>query len=308
MATMAVAPTTVDWNPVMRSSPRTSSLAAGWPTLLATTILASGAIVTSSPAQAHQDTPVSYVALGDSAAAGPRIPDQATTALGCLRSTRNYPSVIAAKLGVKLRDVTCSSARTNNVGTSAQTTITGRVPPQIDALGPSTNLVTLTIGANDIDLFSVALRCINLGPLSQECSGDSAVRKSQRAIVNAARGWGRLLDEIHGRAPKAAVIVVGYGTYIRSGGCPSSQPFTPSNADYLQGVVNSVNAAMSKQTHARRMTFVDIRPMTVGHDVCADSSSAYYTGATFDGVAVPLHPTALGMRAIGAFVADRMER
>ncbi|NUT53203.1 MAG: SGNH/GDSL hydrolase family protein, partial [Saccharothrix sp.] len=85
-----------------------------------------------------------YVALGDSAAAGPLIPDQDLMHLGCLRSTRDWPSVLAARLGATtFRDVTCSAATTEHLAES-QLTFTGPQAPQLDALTLTTDLVTLT--------------------------------------------------------------------------------------------------------------------------------------------------------------------
>ena len=65
---------------------------------------------------------VPYVALGDSSASGPLIPDQIDA--NCLRSNRNYPSLVATALDVELTDVSCSSATTANM-TAPQ----GTAPP-----------------------------------------------------------------------------------------------------------------------------------------------------------------------------------
>ena len=54
-----------------------------------------------------------YVSLGDSYAAGPLIPPQTSLPVGCLRSDRNYPSLLAATLGAAEHvDVSCSGATT----------------------------------------------------------------------------------------------------------------------------------------------------------------------------------------------------
>ncbi|MEV3976934.1 hypothetical protein AB0K68_53925, partial [Streptomyces sp. NPDC050698] len=76
------------------------------------------------------DSVVQYVALGDSAAAGPLVTAQDSSSPGCLRSLDNYPSVVAQRLGAQLTDVTCSSARSANVTDTAQPTFSGQVPPQ----------------------------------------------------------------------------------------------------------------------------------------------------------------------------------
>jgi lysophospholipase L1-like esterase len=94
-----------------------------------------------------------YVALGDSfAALGPTGAPTSGPA-GCLRSSLNYPSVLAEQLDVaEFVDVTCGGARTVDmtVPQIAQT------PPQFDALTADTDLVTLSIGGNDIGFSAIA--------------------------------------------------------------------------------------------------------------------------------------------------------
>src|SRR4051812_44232380 len=98
------------------------------------------------PAPARADEAVHYVALGDSAAAGPLIPHRHGP-VRCLRSDHNYPSWVARALHVAdFTDVSCSGATIANL-TGPQ----GGLPPQADALSAETTLVTLTIGANSAD-------------------------------------------------------------------------------------------------------------------------------------------------------------
>src|SRR3954462_3082801 len=57
--------------------------------------------------------PLRYVAMGDSySAASGDIPPDPTAAPECLRSTVNYPHLIASKVGAALTDVTCGGADT----------------------------------------------------------------------------------------------------------------------------------------------------------------------------------------------------
>jgi hypothetical protein len=52
-------------------------------------------------------------ALGDSYTSGPLIPDQTGVPAGCLRSTHNHPSLVAAALGaVSFTDASCAGATT----------------------------------------------------------------------------------------------------------------------------------------------------------------------------------------------------
>src|SRR5690242_3722986 len=95
-------------------------------------------------------TPVNYVALGDSYAAGPLIPAQNGSPAGCLRSDHNYPHLVAAAdRAASFTDVSCQGATTGNM-TQPQGVGLGTNPPQLNALSAGTTLVTLQIGGNDI--------------------------------------------------------------------------------------------------------------------------------------------------------------
>src|SRR5690606_30751418 len=129
---------------------------------LAAAFTALGAGWAAAPAHASGgggEGPLDYVALGDSAAAGPLIPDQDPN-LACLRSDRNYPAVVAEALGADLTDVTCSGARLSDLSERQY----GLLPPQYRALDEETDLVTITIGGNDVDLVTRALTCLNFKP------------------------------------------------------------------------------------------------------------------------------------------------
>ncbi|WP_454165227.1 SGNH/GDSL hydrolase family protein [Gordonia iterans] len=271
-------------------------------TRLACAALAAACLGAPTPADAEGAT-VKYVALGDSAAAGPLLPGPDPASPGCLRSLHNYPAVVAARIGARLTDVTCSSARTEHLTGTPQTTAHGPVPPQLAALEADTDLVTVTVGANDVNLFATALSCLGL---TAGCGDGGAAARQRSLIASAAPAWGAMLDAVAARAPGARIVVVGYGTYTRPGGCPDRQPMRPRDADYLQGLVDAVNAAMAAQARARSIEFVDIRAVTEGHDICASPGRAHYAGVLPGEPAAPLHPTALGMRAIGGHVADRL--
>jgi lysophospholipase L1-like esterase len=88
-----------------------------------------------------------YVALGSSMAAGPGTRPRAAGAPLCSgRSARNYPHRVAERLSLELVDVTFSGATTAHLLPDHQR---GR-PPQITALDGSEDLVTVTIGGNDV--------------------------------------------------------------------------------------------------------------------------------------------------------------
>lgn len=88
-----------------------------------------------------------YVALGSSMAAGPGLWPRAATSRcsRCVR-TRNYPHLVAQRCGLDLIDVTYSGATTANILTRPQ----HGAPPQVTALDGSEQVVTVTIGGNDV--------------------------------------------------------------------------------------------------------------------------------------------------------------
>ncbi|MCH0571648.1 SGNH/GDSL hydrolase family protein [Streptomyces sp. MUM 136J] len=245
-----------------------------------------------------------YVALGDSAAAGPLIPTQDVNLL-CLRSDRNYPAVVAEELNALLTDVSCSGAKTGDLAGRQF----GILAPQFDALKPTTDLVSITIGANDSGLFQQALGCINLlpEPWGLSCA-DRLASGGRDVLAEAVDDWaprfGAALDEIRRRAPHARIVVTGYGMYIRPGGCHPDQPVWARDGDYLQSVMNRISSTARKEATARGARFVDIAPLTVGHDICAAPEDRYLEGLIPTSVAAPLHPNAHGMAVMGAAVAE----
>jgi lysophospholipase L1-like esterase len=87
--------------------------------------------------------------MGDSVAAAPGVPDP-TPPAGCRKSTNDYPSVLARRLtATKFTDVTYSGATTEDITRRAQQARSGAIARQIDAVGATTDLSTITIGAND---------------------------------------------------------------------------------------------------------------------------------------------------------------
>src|SRR5690242_10339886 len=131
------------------------------PRLLALTLVALAMLCGWAAAQARA---ANYVALGDSYAAGPLIPNQLSP-LGCLKSDHNYGHLAAPSIGVEFRELTCSGATTANM-TQPQNVEFGPNPPQFNALGPDTSLVSLSIGGNDIGFSEVAQGCITLNPFA----------------------------------------------------------------------------------------------------------------------------------------------
>lgn len=250
-----------------------------------------------------------YVALGDSAAAGPLILPIDPSSLGCLRSTANYPNITAQALGVAvLTDVTCSAATSAHLTGPQPLPFGGYAPPQFDALSERTRVVTLTIGGNDTGLIGLALSCVTVlpPPIGTHCVDRyTAGGTDQIGARIAAFGpkLGAALAELRHRAPNAMVFVVGYGRYLPPRGCFPLVPLLPRDADYIQAKISQLNRVLYEQATAHGAQYIDIEGPSTGHDVCQLPGVKWYEALIPTSIAAPLHPNRLGMRGTGLYVA-----
>ncbi|WP_020672190.1 SGNH/GDSL hydrolase family protein [Amycolatopsis nigrescens] len=258
--------------------------------------------------------PASYVALGDSYSSGPGIPEQRPDSGPCARSTRNYPSLVAGALApAEFRDVSCSGAVTGNM-TGPQ----GTAPPQFDALGADTELVTLGIGGNDAGFASIVFTCAGLGsqdPAGKPCTDHytkDGVDQIEATFAEVAPKVAATLQGIHERAPKATVVLVGYQTILpdaKADCAPGNRNATmvaEGDLPYLTAKERSFAAMLSAQAAANGALFVDSRAASVGHDACRAPGTRWIEGI-YDAVdAAPVHPNALGMENVSRLVLDAL--
>lgn len=264
-------------------------------------VAAAAALAVAGPAHAAAGR---YVALGDSMASGPLIPD-ITGNVGCGRSTRNYAHDLASAMGLNLADLTCSGASTKHMTQSQDTSVagvdTGTVPPQFDALTADTALVTLTIGGNDVGLVGIAQNCATLDPTATPCKGTYEAQVEQRTAEFEPK-LSAVLDGIRQRSPNARIVVTGYGLYIKPDGCWPLQPVLPTDADFLQGSVNALNAVIKRQAEAHGDTYIDLVTPSAGHDSCQSASQRWLEGYVPVHPAAPLHPNQSGEAAYASVI------
>jgi hypothetical protein len=240
-----------------------------------------------------------YVALGDSYAAGPLIPNQIAP-LGCLKSDHNYAHLAAPGIGLTLRDPSCSGATTNDM-TEAQSIEFGENPPQFNSLDGETTRVSLTIGGNDIGFSEVAQSCITLNPFSHPCLDkyDSG-GKDQLAerIAATAPKVAAVLEGIHTRSPAAKVFVVNYpAIFPETGfGCWPQMPIGFQDVPYLRSTEQKLDAMLATQAAAHGATIVDWYKASIGHDACKGSSTRWVEPLIPGEAAAPIHPNKAGMQ------------
>jgi lysophospholipase L1-like esterase len=249
------------------------------------------------------------VALGDSYTAGALLPSQLSARpLGCLRSTKAYPALVAAAFGATLTDAACSSAGIADM-TTAQRTNLGTNPPQLNSLAPDDSLVLLTLGGDDLGFMNVLDECMELSftdPWGSPCRAHyTGGGGDQLAALVRAEGpkMTTVLAEIAARAPQARIVVVGYpDLFPASGGCWPAVPITDGDIAYLRGVELQLNAMLAADAKKAGATFVNTYGPTVGRDFCQPESIRDVEGLLPGSWALPFHPNARGQAAIAAAV------
>lgn len=255
-----------------------------------------------------------YVALGDSFTAGPFVPVQRLDPLGCFRSTGNYPSILAARLGVaEFTDVSCSGAVTESM-TAPQPVLLAANPMQFDALRPDTDLVTVGIVGNDIGFVDIYFTCAQLSftdpagdPCRRQITADGIDEASAR-IDEAAPKLAAVLQGIRERSPDATVVLVGYLRILPpEGGCFPIVPIARGDVAYLDGIQQQLTAMMAKQAEDNGALFVDSYAGSLGRDTCQGPFTRWVEGVFPTQPAFPVHPNASGMRAVSDLTLTTLE-
>jgi lysophospholipase L1-like esterase len=244
-----------------------------------------------------------YTSLGDSYAAGPLIPNQSLNPLGCLRSDHNYAHLTAAAKGLTLTDVSCSGATTADM-TAAQNVEPGPNPPQFNGLNAGTNVVSVTIGGNDIGFTEIIESCITYNPFSTPCKNqyDSGGHDQlAERINNTAPKVAAVLQGIHSRSPNARVFVVNYPDILPSGsGCWPTIPLAFGDVPYLHATEERLNAMLATTAAANGATLVDWYTPSIGHDACKGSSTRWVEPLIPGELSAPVHPNKAGMAGAAA--------
>jgi lysophospholipase L1-like esterase len=221
---------------------------------------------------AHAET-VDYVALGDSFSSGTGAPGGTGE---CFRSPLGYPTLWAQAHDVTFTDATCGGAVTADV-----------LAKQVSALSADTDVVTITIGGNDVGFAQIVFTCLLSG--DQACSEaiDSTLAKEDEFTAQLDRTYAA----IRAGAPNAEVYVLGYPLlFDEAPVCDASLNLTQRKA------VNAGNERLDDSIGERAVAagfhFVDVRDAFAGHGAC--SADPWLNNLT--GPDVFLHPTADGYR------------
>ncbi|MFG1605392.1 SGNH/GDSL hydrolase family protein [Actinoplanes sp. NPDC049265] len=232
---------------------------------------------------------VDYVALGDSYAAGVG----AGTETGACRTTAGaFPVLWAAdKDKVHLTLAACSAATSADV-----------IRTQLDKLTADTDLVSVTVGANDLGLTDT-LRLCATAPQGEACT-TALARIPQALATTVPAGVGELLTRVRVKAPKAKLVVTGYPVpFADAAQCPGL-PLPAALRTAGTAAITGLNQVLAATAAAAKATFVDVSAAFAGHAQC--TPEPWLVGAEGLGNETVLHPTLVGQTKgfLPAFVAQ----
>lgn len=251
-----------------------------------------------------------YVAIGDSYTSAPLVPETDPED-GCLRSSGNYPSLVAAALeGTELEDVSCAGADTTAL-IGVQRTFDGLSrPPQLQAVTEDTSLVTVSIGGNDFGLFSTFVggcaQVASTDPDGSPCT-DVASEDGPEVLAKIEERISSVVQGVRGRAPEARILVVGYPQIVPQGdrSCPAL-PIADGDLAFARTMNRGLAEALEEGARKGGAEYVDAYALTEGHDVCADDP--WIAGKeTVEGQALAFHPFAAHQEAVAQEILRLLE-
>lgn len=267
------------------------------------------------------------VAFGDSYFADSSNPIDGIGLSGCPQNKKNTPGLIAEKLGLPLKDYSCSGAVAYLTDTSP-TGLLGQIPGVGDAMKMLTQATGQKVPTGPQTIDQQIDMAIKNGDLNEDTSvipisigGNDGMPQVLIPGNFQQDGFVKKMDEVFPRiqkaAPNATIYLVGYPKMsMENGGICAPVHMglpTPELPVHLVASEETTINDYQKAAVAKHdgVEFVDIKEGTDGHGPCADDENRWVSGAvdaTVDSTyAMPLHLTAKANEFISGAVVDTIE-
>jgi lysophospholipase L1-like esterase len=235
-------------------------------------VLPAALAVVLSPAGAQAAAPVDYVALGDSYSSGTGAPPYLSGS--CYRSSRGYAQLWANTHEVSsFKYAACGGATTQSM------------TDQFASLDAGTDLVSITIGGNDVGFANTMVTCVTGSDTSCVNAVNTGIETARTTLP------GRLdatYATIRTRAPNATVVVLGYPHLVEPDGtCMSATKRTALNRGS-----DELHAVISARAAAAGVRYVDARAHFAGHGACG--RSPWINSFSLFRLVESFHPNATG--------------
>jgi hypothetical protein len=123
---------------------------------------------------------------------------------------------------------------------------------------------------------------------------DLVVTQTYRHLVTA-------LNAVHKKAPAATVAILGYPQILPEWGrlaCYPSMPISLGDVHWLHEQQEVLNAVVKRAALHTGTRFIDLGPVSVGHDACQPETKRWIEPAVDPINAFPIHPNAAGEAAM----------
>lgn len=179
------------------------------------------------------------------------------------------------------------------------------IAPEIEALQEDTDLVTLSIGGNDVN-FGPWSRCVS-GALEGKGDADcdeGLIDDTSKAVLELPKRLDAVYEEIHKRAPNATIITTGYMPLASlTDQCPATEALPEGTLNWAAGLTVTMNA-VARDAAARHGALFVVPENADYHAICAPVEDRWTdpTGDKTD--SYPAHPTAAGQKAMAEAIVD----
>ena len=227
-----------------------------------------------SPALATE--PVPYVALGDSFSSGEGNGPFDSPCHRAQHDDSAYPLMLPERVGYLAQPLfrACTGATIADVLRRPQPS-RGNQRIQLEYVSPATELVTLTIGGNDLGFSKIVVTCLR----RRDCTGQddlvNRVEDGMKAIkAQLVDAYTRIRERM---SPSGMLVVAGYprlfkGSESRCGFFFSAEETAWINSLVIRGNRRIAEAVRAARNRSGNVAYVDVSESFAGHELCGDDN------------------------------------
>jgi putative cell wall-binding protein/lysophospholipase L1-like esterase len=237
---------------------------------------------------------IDAVALGDSFASGMGAGDYDKDVEVCERSANAHTRVLRAPNGTLIRTmdaagirdasfafIPCGGARSFHVRPAADGGVAQHqgVPPQLDqgAVSTRSDLVTLTIGGNDLGFSDVLTHCARSNCADPQVEYRDGMALEDWALVRLGQltpQLASLYDHVTDLAPEATVVVAGYPYLFpelrEEQNCAKLRPFNNDEQDLIRRLQTDLDEQLGILAAEAGVHYVSVLEHFAGHEICGN--------------------------------------
>ncbi|MEO8105273.1 MAG: SGNH/GDSL hydrolase family protein [Candidatus Saccharibacteria bacterium] len=260
--------------------------------LLVVALISGGLLLTNKKTtpKAKSEAPVrTYVAMGDSVAAGLGLATYSDES-ACNRTNQAYPNFVARAHNLRLISLACSGATMAKGVLGPQDVNDLSVKPQIEQLFalPKPALITITVGANDIEWLNLLARCV-----SGNCGTEADTTMVNDRLNQLSNDVHSMLSQIgdHYGSATPQVVLGGYYQILPpdlASNCNEMTGFSHTELLWEQSQLANLNITLATAT--ANFSFAKFTPVSFdGHELCTATPWIQNLSSP-----APYHPTAVG--------------